>query len=290
MRRARDKGMGAAARVGVRVLMVWTRSRSGCGWSRRQATFAGVSGMLGWQITGRETALVCRLVDRAPGAIPARWTDLAERSRGEDCWCRRYRLGRGGCCRRGASRCAGAVWSARQPPAKTEAPLVGQLALVTSEETVAPAAVWETLPPERRRQVTLRLARLLARPVGGGGSAMRTSARSVSCTGGAARSSTCASQARCRWRATWSRPRASLARRQRDGEPEISRSPGRPNAACTTSGPGWSNATSAGRSSPSPPRASSPDSAGRSRPPTSPSHQHTLVAVAAAGPFAPEHP
>jgi hypothetical protein len=43
--------------------------------------------------------------------------------------------------------------------------MVGQLALVTSEEPVAPAAVWETLPPERRRQVTLRLARLLARPV-----------------------------------------------------------------------------------------------------------------------------
>jgi hypothetical protein len=62
-------------------------------------------------------------------------------------------------------RCAGAVWSARQPPAKTEAPMVGQLALVTSEETVAPAAAWETLPPERRRQVTLRLAGLLARPV-----------------------------------------------------------------------------------------------------------------------------
>jgi hypothetical protein len=46
-----------------------------------------------------------------------------------------------------------------------KAPMVGQLALVTSEEPVAPAAVWETLPPERRRQVTLRLARLLARPV-----------------------------------------------------------------------------------------------------------------------------
>jgi hypothetical protein len=43
--------------------------------------------------------------------------------------------------------------------------MVGQLALATGEETVAPAAVWETLPPERRRQVTLRLARLLARPV-----------------------------------------------------------------------------------------------------------------------------
>jgi hypothetical protein len=41
----------------------------------------------------------------------------------------------------------------------------GQLALVTSEEVLAPAAVWETLPPERQVQVALRLARLLARLV-----------------------------------------------------------------------------------------------------------------------------
>jgi hypothetical protein len=40
----------------------------------------------------------------------------------------------------------------------------GQLALATSETLVA-AAVWETLPPERQREVTLRLARLLARLV-----------------------------------------------------------------------------------------------------------------------------
>ena len=38
----------------------------------------------------------------------------------------------------------------------------GQLALATSEQTLAPAAVWETLPPERQLEVTLRLARLLA--------------------------------------------------------------------------------------------------------------------------------
>jgi hypothetical protein len=38
----------------------------------------------------------------------------------------------------------------------------GQLALGVSEVLVA-AAVWETLPPERQRQVTLQLARLLAR-------------------------------------------------------------------------------------------------------------------------------
>jgi hypothetical protein len=39
----------------------------------------------------------------------------------------------------------------------------GQLALqVGAQETVAPATVWETLPPERRIAVTLRLARLIA--------------------------------------------------------------------------------------------------------------------------------
>ncbi len=41
----------------------------------------------------------------------------------------------------------------------------GQLALATSEETVVAAAVWETLPPEVRIAVTLRLARVLARLV-----------------------------------------------------------------------------------------------------------------------------
>jgi hypothetical protein len=39
----------------------------------------------------------------------------------------------------------------------------GQLALVIDSEAVVPAAVWETLPPERQLQVALRLARLLAR-------------------------------------------------------------------------------------------------------------------------------
>ena len=41
----------------------------------------------------------------------------------------------------------------------------GQLALVTGEEMLVPAAVWETLPPERQLEVALRLARLLARLV-----------------------------------------------------------------------------------------------------------------------------
>jgi hypothetical protein len=40
----------------------------------------------------------------------------------------------------------------------------GQLALATSEALVA-AAVWETLPPQHQREVTILLARLLARLV-----------------------------------------------------------------------------------------------------------------------------
>lgn len=39
----------------------------------------------------------------------------------------------------------------------------GQLALAVSEERVVAAAVWETLPPERQLEVTLSLARLLAK-------------------------------------------------------------------------------------------------------------------------------
>ena len=39
----------------------------------------------------------------------------------------------------------------------------GQLALVIGEEMVVPAAVWETLPPERQLEVAVKLARLLAR-------------------------------------------------------------------------------------------------------------------------------
>ncbi len=43
----------------------------------------------------------------------------------------------------------------------------GQLALALGEALVAPA-VWETLPPERQQQVTVMLARLLARLVEAG--------------------------------------------------------------------------------------------------------------------------
>jgi hypothetical protein len=41
----------------------------------------------------------------------------------------------------------------------------GQLVLVIDEQTLMAAAIWETLPPERQLEVTLRLARLLARLV-----------------------------------------------------------------------------------------------------------------------------
>ena len=41
----------------------------------------------------------------------------------------------------------------------------GQLALVIDSEAVAAAAVWEMLPVEPRLEVTVRLARLLARLV-----------------------------------------------------------------------------------------------------------------------------
>jgi hypothetical protein len=52
-----------------------------------------------------------------------------------------------------------------KPPTETEVLVPGQLALVIEEQAVVPAAVWETLPPERQVQVAVRLARLLARIV-----------------------------------------------------------------------------------------------------------------------------
>lgn len=43
----------------------------------------------------------------------------------------------------------------------------GQLALaVSDEEVTAPGAVWETLPSEVQRKVTVRMARLLGRWLG----------------------------------------------------------------------------------------------------------------------------
>jgi hypothetical protein len=47
----------------------------------------------------------------------------------------------------------------------SEAMVAGQLALAVSAESVVAAAVWETLPVEVQGEVTVRLARLLARLV-----------------------------------------------------------------------------------------------------------------------------
>ena len=47
----------------------------------------------------------------------------------------------------------------------TETSVSGQLALAVDEQTLVAAAVWETLPPASQREVTVRLARLLARLV-----------------------------------------------------------------------------------------------------------------------------
>ena len=55
-----------------------------------------------------------------------------------------------------------------QRAAETEVCVSGQLALVVlDDEVLVPAVVWETLPPDRQREITVRLARLLARLVEG---------------------------------------------------------------------------------------------------------------------------
>jgi hypothetical protein len=85
---------------------------------------------------------------------------------GKRLWRRSVGWGRrpaGGCCWRVGSGCV--VRVGVEPPPKTEVLVSGQLALAVVEETVVPAAVWETLPSERQREVAVRLARLLARIV-----------------------------------------------------------------------------------------------------------------------------
>lgn len=69
----------------------------------------------------------------------------------------------GGCCWRRRAGCS--VRGAVEPPSKTEVVVSGQLALVIETEAVVPAAVWESLPIGQRLEVTVRLARLLARLV-----------------------------------------------------------------------------------------------------------------------------
>ena len=52
-------------------------------------------------------------------------------------------------------RCCGCgVRAGAEAPAKTEVAMSGQLALGLSEVLVA-AAVWETVPPERQREITV---------------------------------------------------------------------------------------------------------------------------------------
>jgi hypothetical protein len=54
-----------------------------------------------------------------------------------------------------------------EPPVKTEVAMSGQLTLaVSEEEATAPGAVWETLPSEVQRLVTVRMSRLLGRWLG----------------------------------------------------------------------------------------------------------------------------
>src|SRR3954465_13649038 len=78
-------------------------------------------------------------------------------------WGRRRR---GGCSLSALSRCGRGVRQERAPLRETEEVRVsGQLALAIREQRLAAAAVWETLPVEAQREVTVRLARLLARLV-----------------------------------------------------------------------------------------------------------------------------
>ncbi len=88
-------------------------------------------------------------------------------------------------------------------------------------------------------------------------------------------------------------PHASLSRRAAAKQGRIRRSSpsrGRPSGGCITCGRGWSAAASAGRSSPSPPPASSPASAGRSPPPTDPANSTWSGRRRDVRAFAPEHP
>jgi hypothetical protein len=124
--------------------------------------------VLGWRTEGGEVALICRLLDGSPGTIPARWTDLPLTSPGEPPlgvvaspagW--RALLERG-------QALSGRRPRRRRASAENGGADVGAALLVAVGGQVPPAAVWETLPPEVQRQVTLKLAQLLARLVEAG--------------------------------------------------------------------------------------------------------------------------
>src|SRR4051812_49807253 len=101
--------------------------------------------------------MAARVWSRRGGRICRGGSSRSRRSGG---WGRR---GRGGCWWSVRSGCGHLVRVGVEPPAKTEVTMSGQLALAIEEETLVAAAVWETLPPERRAALTRRLAGLLAR-------------------------------------------------------------------------------------------------------------------------------
>jgi hypothetical protein len=112
-----------------------------------------------------ETVVICRLLDGSAGEIPAGWTDLPLVAPVEEPLGVVGSPALGVCSASALRRCGGVVRDVVEPAAKTEeAMMAGQLALQMGEALVA-AAVWETLPPERQRQLTIQLARLLARLV-----------------------------------------------------------------------------------------------------------------------------
>src|SRR5450432_3533654 len=77
-------------------------------------------------------------------------------------WGRSRRRRRGGCGASGWRACWSVVRVGVEPPAETEVAMSGQLVLVMGE-TVAPAAVWETLPLASQQAIAIALARLVAR-------------------------------------------------------------------------------------------------------------------------------
>jgi hypothetical protein len=120
--------------------------------------------VFGWRTEHGETMVRCRLVDGSMGTIPARWTDLPRVSAEAELlwWGSRRQVG--GDWVSWSRRCGRGVRGDAESPVKTEVSMSGQLALGLSEVLVA-AAMWESLPPERQREVTIQLARLLARLV-----------------------------------------------------------------------------------------------------------------------------
>ena len=105
------------------------------------------------------TTVICRMVDGAPGAMPARWTDLPDASPA-------CRGGRGGVAvglavvlergERLRSRPGGV-----EPPVKTEVAMSGQLTLAVSEEGDGAGGGVGDAAVGGQRLVTVRMARLL---------------------------------------------------------------------------------------------------------------------------------